>query len=206
MHARQAVVGLQNNPVDLLFLDINMPGMSGLELLQNLPNPPVTVLVTGFNEHALEAFHLGVRDYLLKPVSPERLATCISRILPLLQTSKDEHRLALPCKLAFPVGREYQIFPLQDILSFDAEGNFSLLVTAKQRTLVSESLKAIEARLALFGFRRVHKSYLVNTDRIVSYDGRDLIFDTGMKRPIGRSYQNEFRNLHQSIALSSLNS
>lgn len=190
--ADAARVGLQRQPVDLLFLDFQLLGCTGFDFLASLESPPVTVLFTAHAEYAVAAFERGVRDYLLKPVRAERLALCLSRIRVLLRgESAIGARGPRPAALPFFCGRGYRLVAPEDILAIDADGNFSWIVTARERILASESLKSLEARLGLFGFLRIHKGHLIHRRHLQGFDSREVQLSAGLRRPIGRMYRAE---------------
>ena len=186
------VVALKRLPevaVDLLFVDIQMPQISGLQFLRQSGRQGLSVLLTAHAQHALEAFDLGVRDYLLKPLSPERLAQCLDRLRPLLEVQR-QHRPGLPsAPLCFPVGREQRFVAPDEIVAIDADANFATLVTIAGNLYVSESLKSLESRLILFGFVRVHKGHLVNQRHLKTIKGDELTLRGDLKRPLGRAYR-----------------
>jgi DNA-binding LytR/AlgR family response regulator len=188
LSAREATIALASRPVDLLFLDVEMPALNGLDFLRSCPNRPLSVLITAHAHFAVEAFELAVRDYLLKPVSPERLAMCLDRLCPLLAA-----QACSAGKLAFADGRRFAFFAPNDILAIDGEGNFSTVVTRKGSALVSESLKSVENRLLLFGFRRIHRSHLVPLAGIRRWLGEEVVLDGDLRRPVGRAYRDDIR-------------
>ncbi len=169
---------------DLVFLDIQMPVMNGFELLGQLPGGhlPVFVMVTAYDQHAIRAFESGAIDYLLKPVSQRRLAEAVERAERLrqspLQVAENVARLQAMAPVALPssprqiarvVGRwgdEYFLLPLPEVLAFQAEGDVTWIVTAKQRYYASHSLRAIEERLGNSPFRRIHRNTLININQI----------------------------------------
>jgi DNA-binding LytR/AlgR family response regulator len=186
--AEAALAALRAEAFDLLFLDISMPGMGGLELLQSLAAPPATVLLTAHAEHALAAFELGVSDYLLKPVSADRLARCLEHVRPLLEARAGSGGLAR--QIAVKVGTAHRILDPGRILRVQAEGNFSLLVLeGGERVLASEPLKELEQRLAPFGFLRSHKSHLVALAQVSAMSALELRLHGGESAPIGRAYR-----------------
>jgi DNA-binding LytR/AlgR family response regulator len=177
-------------PLDLVFVDYAMPGTDGLALLAQLPRSWTAVLLTAHADHALAAFDCGVRDYLLKPVSPERLAACLTRLRPLLRLQRTQGPTSPRVALAFPCGREQRYLAPGDIVAIDADANFSALCTLNgERHFISESLKSLEERLALFGFMRVHKGHLVNRVHILGSRSDSLSLRGDLSRPLGRIYR-----------------
>ena len=165
---------------DVVFLDLQMPVMSGFEVVRNLsgPNLPVIVIVTAFEQHAIEAFEAGAIDYLLKPVSEARLRTAVERARNLLgrpgeiAASVDRIASAQPQsalqskKVVGRNGEEYFLLDLDEILAFQAERELVWIVTAKYRLLATQSLRSIEERLAEPHFQRVHRNAIVNVNYI----------------------------------------
>jgi two-component system LytT family response regulator len=191
----RAQAGLAAEPVDLLFLDIQMPQCTGLEFLAACESPPATILVTAHAQYALDAFALGVRDYLLKPVSAERLAQCLDRIRPLLASASSPVLRPAHGKLAFAEGRGHALESPDAIAAIDAEGNFSRLTlldgagAVGGTRFVSESLKSLEARLGPFGFVRVHKCHLINLLHLFGVGAKSVQLSAGLSRPLGRTYR-----------------
>jgi DNA-binding LytR/AlgR family response regulator len=166
---------------DLVFLDLQMPAMGGLEVVRNLPpgSAPLIVILTAYDEHAIAAFEAGAVDYLLKPVSESRLKKAVERAIS-LQGKKDA-LAAQTGKLAamagpaiYPASRkivgrsgpEYILLDLDEILAFQAEGETVWIVTAKKRYLATQPLREIEVRLKDSPFQRVHRSTIVNVNHV----------------------------------------
>jgi len=165
---------------DVVFLDLQMPVMSGFEVVRNLngPNLPVVVIVTAFDQHAIDAFEAGAIDYLLKPVGEVRLRTAVERAKRLLgrpgEIAANVERIASVQPRTSPrnkkvVGRngdEYLLLELDEVLAFQAERELVWIVTAKNRVLATQSLRTIEKRLTEPQFQRVHRNAIVNVNHI----------------------------------------
>jgi DNA-binding LytR/AlgR family response regulator len=165
---------------DLVFLDLQMPVMSGFEVARGLSGShlPVIVIVTAFDQHALEAFDAGAIDYLLKPVSTERLQTAMDRARQLLQRPIENanHIAAIASEGPLPqrksrkiVGRsgaDYILLDADEVLAFQAERELVWIVTAKQRLLATQSLRAIQGHLGEPQFQRIHRNAIVNVNHI----------------------------------------
>jgi two-component system, LytTR family, response regulator len=165
---------------EVVFLDLQMPGMSGFDVVRNLTGPPlpVIVIVTAFDQHAIEAFEAGAIDYLLKPVGEARLRASVERARRLLGRPEEAAERAGKIAAAQPpseprsrkiVGRsgeEYILLDLDDVLAFQAERELVWIVTAKQRLLATQSLRAIAERLDEPHFRRIHRNAIVNANHI----------------------------------------
>lgn len=185
----QAMTLLQTQPVDLLFLDIQMPGLSGLNLLQSLPRPPVTIFTTAYPDYALNAFDLNAVDYLLKPFSFERFMQAVAKA----------RQLMPPAVVYQPPDREFMTVKVDgklakvrfaDILFIEGLKEYVRIVCPDQRLVTLESLKNLEDTLPADRFLRVHKSYIVATDRVHSIEG-NLLHLGAHKIPVSRSKRDE---------------
>jgi DNA-binding LytR/AlgR family response regulator len=166
---------------DVVFLDLQMPVMSGFEVVRNLREPPlpVVVIVTAFDQHAIEAFEAGAIDYLLKPVSEARLRTAVERArhlqgkpgeaaarLDKIASAAESSSPPRSRKIVGRSGEEYFFLDADDVLAFQAERELVWIITSKQRLLATQSLRVIEERLAGPQFQRVHRNAIVNVNHI----------------------------------------
>lgn len=180
-NGKQALLKIAELNPDLVFLDLQMPVMSGFEVIQNLPRdkPPVIVIVTAFDQHAIRAFESGAVDYLLKPVSAIRLRKAVERaralqrdpvlaIRELERASAAADLASLPKrhKIVGRIGAEYHLLEADDVLAFQAERELVWIITARQRLLSTQSLQVLEKRLAGTQFRRVHRNAIVNVNHV----------------------------------------
>ncbi|MCZ4545997.1 LytTR family DNA-binding domain-containing protein [Rhodococcus qingshengii] len=159
---------LRGGSIDAVFLDINMPGLDGLELagiLSNFATPPPVVFVTAHDDRAVDAFDLGAVDYLLKPLREERLAQAVQRIVGLAGRTKSESKLeAAPTDEVIPVelGGVTTLVQRSSVEWVEADGDYARLHTAGKSHLVRIPISTLESRWADAGFLRVHRSYLVS--------------------------------------------
>jgi len=181
-NAFEAMEVLQTEPIDLMFLDIQMPGMLGTKLLQSLPHQPMVIFVTAYSNYAVESYELNVVDYLLKPVSLERFTKAALKACELQQKRPV---LEAPARLEVPksadfffVHVEYALvkIPVPDITYIEGMKDYVkiYLSTAKKPVLTKSTLKAIEEKLPPQKFLRVHKSFIVHVDRIESIRNREI--------------------------------
>ncbi len=175
-----ALSAIARHRPDLVFLDLRMPGLGGFEVVHRLPEGvlPVVVIVTAYDEHAIRAYEAGALDYLLKPVSQERLARTLDRVRALRGRKGEvaESLVRLDAvtapgsshvrKIVGRSGAEYHLLDLDEILAFQAEGEIVWILTARRRYMATQALHAIEARLAGGTFQRVHRGALVNVDHV----------------------------------------
>lgn len=168
---------------DVVFLDIQMPGMSGFELLNSLNNGhmPVFVMVTAYDQYAVSAFDAGAVDYLLKPISQQRLLQAVERAqricrspVQVAENLAQLQELAPPAtaasarvrKIVGKLKEEYFLLSQDEVLAFQAEGEITWIVTSKQRYIATQNLRAMEKRLQNSSFRRIHRNAMVNVEQI----------------------------------------
>ena len=160
---------------DLVLLDLQMPGLGGFDVIQKLPEGamPIVIIVTAYDQHAIRAFEAGALDYLLKPVSQERLEKALDRARALHGRPRDAAeslgRLSEAARARKVVGRageEYFLLNIDDVLAFQAERELVWIVTAKQRYLATQALSHIDSRLRGTVFQRIHRNALVNVNHV----------------------------------------
>lgn len=185
----EALQVLQNQNIDLLFLDIQMPTLSGTNLLRSLQHPPVTIFTTAYSEHAIEAFNLNAIDYLLKPFSFERFLQAVNKAKDYLAVHQAP-TLVIPTqsKDFFTIKVEGKLTKVQldDILFVEGLKEYIRIVCRHARHVTYERLGKIEELLPSDRFLRVHKSYIVAKDKVESLEGNRLCIEE-YKIPISRS-------------------
>lgn len=196
--AAEAMAALATDPIDLLLLDIQLPVLTGLQMLKLLAKPPQVILVTAYADYALDGFALDVTDYLLKPLSGERLALALDKV---------RRRAGLPVPVAVPaaalgneqivlkVDRELRRFDLETICCFEGYGNYVKVWQGERMTLVSATLKAISEQTAGSGFVQVHKSFLVNPRQVQSLDSQSLRLSNQQQIRIGEAFKEQARRI-----------
>lgn len=195
--AAEAMAVLAKQQVDLMLLDIQLPVLTGLHMLKLLAKPPQVVLVTAYAEFALEGFALDVTDYLLKPVSGERLAQALDKVrrraglLAAAMPAADPE----PQQIVLKVDRELRRFDLETICCFEGYGNYVKVWQGERMTLVSATLKAIGEQTASHGFVQVHKSFLVNPRQVQSLDSQNLRLSNQQQIRIGEAFKEQARQL-----------
>ena len=159
---RKAIEQLKNHPCDVLFLDINMPEATGLQLaeaLQHLRNPPAVVFVTAYTEHALDAFAVNAVDYLVKPVELDRLAQAVARVTTHVALHAQAQKFE---RIPVEKSGKKVLISIDSIRFVMARDDYSYLQTDTDRYFSTVSLAQLEDRLESHGFFRVHRSYLIN--------------------------------------------
>jgi two-component system, LytTR family, response regulator len=191
--AFEAVRVLEKQPVDLIFIDIQMPGMSGLEFISSLENKPLVIFITAYKQHALESYDLAVVDYLVKPVSMERFMKACNRAKEIydLKALKTQTR-SLPSKDFMFVTMDYSQVKLKfdDILLVEGLRDYLKihLISSKNPLIVRGSLKSIESELPPAKFIRIHKSYLLSIEHITAVR-KNSVFIRDLELPIGETYR-----------------
>jgi len=178
---REALQQIDKLEPDLVFLDLRMPVLGGFEVVRRLEGRslPVVVIVTAFDQHAIQAFEAGAIDYLLKPIRRERLEKAVERARKLrsrpkavadniarIASTPDETQTSLGRRIVGKSGAEYFLLDPNDVLAFQAEGELVWIVTAKHRFLAAQSLRTVEARLEKSQFQRVHRNAIVNVNHV----------------------------------------
>ena len=185
---------LGSQKIDLIFLDIQMPKMNGIDFLRILPNPPIIIITTAFSEYALEGFQLNVLDYLLKPITFDRFFKAVARardyhLLTTKPTSADPASLQRGEDFVFiKCSNKFEKIHFADILYIEALQNYVAIYTTRGKFLTLLYLKNIEQNLDNKAFIRVHKSYIVPIAKIDSIDGNEIRI--GEHRiPVSRNYR-----------------
>ena len=184
---------IREKQVDLLFLDIQMPDLMGTDLLKSLPQKPATIFTTAYKEFALEGYELDVIDYLLKPIPFDRFIKAVNKAADSIG-QKSEHpknREAAPLSSEYiSLKADHRIYKvrLSNILYIEGLKEYVTYYTTEGKIIVLQSLKHLEVSLPAQQFMRVHKSYIINKDRVKSLYGNQL--EIGEKKiPIGQSYK-----------------
>lgn len=199
-NAMEAMQFLNSNNVDFMFLDINMPKLKGLDFLKTLSNPPKTIITTAYKEHALEGFELNVVDYLLKPISFERLVKAINKVDQTEQKTtviKEISTLESTNRFFIKGDKKYHQIASDDILYIEAYGNYTKLFFKDDMILSHEKISIFEDFLPESDFLRVHKSFIVAVNKIKLIEGNRIHIET-YKIPIGQTYKSRISRLYNS--------
>jgi two-component system LytT family response regulator len=208
-NAAEALAVLAHQPIDLMLLDIQMPVLTGLDMLKVLATPPQVIITSAYAEYALDGFALDVTDYLLKPISGERLAQALEKVrrrrqanrqLCLAPAAEVSARWAtIPAVSAafivLKVDRELRKFELASISCFEGYGNYVKVWQGTQMTLVNATLKHIHAQSGSAGFVQVHKSFLVNQQQVIAVDSHKVQLANQQQIKIGEAYKDNARRI-----------
>jgi two-component system response regulator LytT len=174
---------LDEHPVDLLFLDINLPGMSGISFLRSLVHPPLVIFTTAYPQYALDGFDLEIIDFLLKPFSYERFSKAVNKA-----KESFNHKFTPSFSEKMTVRSDRRIYQINvdDILFVEACGDYVTLHFADKKLMVHGTLKEWEEKLKFPGFMRVHRTIIINLRKIDHIDG-NVIVTNRHKLPLAES-------------------
>ncbi len=188
-NAIEAYHHLQNNHVDLIFLDIEMPEMTGIELTKALSGKETIIIFTSSNkDYALEAFELNIADYILKPVMPARFLQAVSKAQAILESRKDEVEVT---KDEFLFVRDSNItrrLKLDDIFYAEAMGDYVKFYTREKMFAIHGTMKSAEERLPKDNFIRVHRSFIIAVDKIDTLQDGGIMIN-GKFIPVADAYR-----------------
>lgn len=190
-NAMEAMQYLNNNSIDFIFLDINMPKLRGLDFLKTLSNPPKTIITTAYKEHALEGFDLNVVDYLLKPFSFDRLVKAINKLSSTETPKTNVKKVANDTesnRFFIKGDKKHHQIDSNQILYIEAYGNYSKIFLKDEMIVNHDKISSYEVLLSNGNFLRVHKSFIVAIDKIKFIEGNRIIVEEH-KIPIGQTYK-----------------
>jgi DNA-binding LytR/AlgR family response regulator len=187
---------LRKESVDLMFLDINMPELSGLDFLKSLRDAPLVIFTTAYPQYALESYELDAIDYLVKPIRIERFLKAVNKAenhLRLLQQEGNDNQVEkIEDDFVFiKADRKYFKIYFRDILYIEGLKDYVIIYTPDNKIITSMNVKTIAAQLPVSIFARVSKSYIVNVLHITSFDN-EIVYIQNNEIPLGQSFKDEF--------------
>lgn len=199
---------LRNNPIDILFSDIQMPEITGISLLKILPKKPLVILTTAYSEYALEGYELDVVDYLLKPITLERFLKAVEKATQRLAKSPvapavesvAANELVIPSSIFVKDGTKLVKIRLNEILYIEGLKDYVAIYTKDKKVVTLQTLKSLEVQLGSYQFIRVHHSYIVSFEAIDTID-KEKIQIGKVWIPISDTYRKSFKEFlekHQS--------
>jgi len=200
-NALKAFEFLKKEKIDLMFLDINMPEITGLDFLKSIPNPPYVIITTAYREYAIEGYDLDVVDFLLKPISFERFLKAVNRYCnrTRLSARSPDNDIETNEKKHVYIQDGKNIYKLlyEDTLYFEGYGEYVKVITSTKTYLVRESLTEFEHKLSPDSFLRIHKSYIVNIQKITGFSSIHVLLKD-VELPVGRIYRDKSMNILRS--------
>jgi DNA-binding LytR/AlgR family response regulator len=199
MNAAEAYEGIHQHAIDLIFLDIQMPVITGTEFLRSLRQPPLVIFTTAYHNYAVEGFELNSVDYLLKPITYDRFYQAIEKVRERMRSRVIQEPASNVDYIFIKQDSRLIKVPFSNILYIEAEKDFSSVYLPDKRILAGMHLKLFESMLPGHIFVRVHRSYIINITRINSLNGNVLELDKA-EIPIGANYK---ENLLKKLGIGS---
>lgn len=189
-NAIEALEKMKLSSIDLIFLDIQMPEITGIDFLRSLKDPPMVIFTTAYQNYAIEGFELNAIDYLLKPFSEERFNKAVRKAEELSKL-KEEHYQREDDYIFIKSDQKLQKIYYADIIFIEALADYVKIHTPDKRYITLQTMKNMEEKLPDKFFKRVHRSYIVSLDKIKTLVGSAVEVE-GQKIPIGKNYKEAF--------------
>ena len=184
----QTILTQQN--IQLLFLDINLPKLSGINFIKTLIHPPLVIFTTAYPEFAVEGFELNAVDYLLKPFSFERFLKAVNKVIEKLNNSSLPKKEEIDAFIFFRSDKKIHKVDLESIHYIEAVGDYMKVITDSGQLLINETMKNLQEELPDRAFIRVHKSFIISRNRIKFIEGNYIQVES-KSIPIGATYRND---------------
>ena len=202
-NAIKAMEILQKESIDLLFLDIKMPTLTGIDFLKTLKNPPKTILTTAYRDYALESYDLDVVDYLLKPITFNRFFKAIGRYLKEITphhfaNNSRQNNPGYENFVTVRSGNKNHRIAMHEILYIESLKDYIKIHTYKKCIVPKYKISDFEKKLSKFPFLRIHRSYIINLNRITAFSSSNIEID-GIELPIGISYKEKVSSHFNNI-------
>lgn len=195
--AFEAMELLKNHTIDLIFLDINMPKLSGFELLKTMPQFPKVIVTSAHKEFALEGYELDISDYLLKPFSFERFLKAINKVVGYQKTALVPTTEKQKTRFFLKGDKKMHQIHVDDILFIEAYGNYTKVFLTHEMIVSHEKISSLEALLSAPAFLRVHKSFIIATHKITTIEGNRIQIGANFI-PIGQTYKQSLKQLFRN--------
>jgi DNA-binding LytR/AlgR family response regulator len=189
--AIEANTFLQHHTVDVVFLDVNLPDISGIDFIKTVSNPPAVIMTTAYPDYAVSSFELDtIVDYLVKPFSLDRFLKAINKLKTKNETEVTSAQEETKKSIFINVDKTHHKIVLDDIVYVESDRNYITVITKTQKLSYIDSLKNWVEKLPADQFVQVHKSYIINSKMVSKISGNEL-FISNYKIPIGRTYKQE---------------
>jgi len=200
-NALEANAALKNNDIDLMFLDIQMPQITGIDFLRSLENPPVVIFTTAYPNYAVDGFELNVLDYLLKPISMERFMKAVNKASEQIALKKGSNQDSPDNEADYifvKADKKLIKINFSDVLYIEGLKDYVIIRQADKRVVTLQTMKSLEQKLPASIFKRIHRSYIVNLQQINAVVGNMVeITEKGQAKhiPVGKNYRDELLSL-----------
>lgn len=182
---------LQTEIINLIFLDIHLPKLKGLDFLRTLEDPPICIITTAYHRYALEGFELSVADYLMKPISFERFTVAVKKAIKLITLIDPSTLEKRENSIFITINRKKVRILLHDILFIESRREYISIHTEYNQYVAKISISEMEATLSNTRFKRIHRSYIVAIDKVETYT-KESVEIKGKIIPIGKNYKKGF--------------
>lgn len=191
-HAVAAFEVLQTQKIDLIFLDVNLPMLSGIEFLRALPEPPAVIITSAHKDFAVDGFEIGIVDYLLKPFSFERFMRAVYRALSMESNGHESTSHAQSSERFIYVRADRKMIKviLKDVLYIESLKDYARIFLTDGQVITKQKISALEAMLPDSTFLRIHRSFIINASRISSFSSSS-VFINKIELPVGPLFKNE---------------
>jgi DNA-binding LytR/AlgR family response regulator len=199
-NALEANEVLKKENIDLMFLDIQMPQLTGIDFVKTLSKPPLVIFTTAYSNYAVEGFDLNALDYLLKPISLERFMKAINKAQEQLDLQQKERPEEHPSDSYFFVKADKKLIKVNfdEIVYIEGLKDYVIIRLENQRVITLQTMKSLEDKLPLNRFKRIHRSYIVNIDKIEAIVGNMIeVMEKNQPKhlPIGKNYRDELLDM-----------
>ncbi|MEK7254835.1 MAG: LytTR family DNA-binding domain-containing protein, partial [Bacteroidota bacterium] len=202
-NAFEANEALKNHEVDLMFLDIQMPQLTGVEFLKTLTDPPLVIFTTAYSNYAIEGFELNAIDYLLKPISLERFMKAANKAIEQIELRRKETAGHVEFGgneefIFVKADKKFVKVKFSEVLYIEGLKDYVIIRMEKGRVITLQTMKSLEDKLPSRYFRRIHRSYIVNIDKVEAILGNMVeVMEKGQPKhlPIGKNYRDELLEL-----------
>ena len=201
-NALEANEALKNNQVDLMFLDIQMPQLTGIDFLKTLTNPPLVIFTTAYANYAIEGFELNAIDYLLKPISLERFMKAVNKAIEQVELQRKDSLTPTtvaqesegPDFIFVKADKKLIKVKFSDVIYIEGLKDYVIIRMENSRVITLQTMKSLEQKLPSHLFQRIHRSYIINVDRINAVVGNMIeVQEKGQMKhlPIGKNYREQ---------------
>ncbi len=197
-NAIEANVALKTHQVDLMFLDIQMPQLTGIDFLKTLANPPKVIFTTAYDNYALDGFELNAVDYLLKPISIDRFMKAVNKAVDIIKLERGgasvQEKATEEDFIFVKADKKLLKVKFEDVIYIEGLKDYVIIRMETGRVITLQTMKSLETKLPSSIFRRIHRSYIVNIHRIQALEGNMVeVMEKGKPKnlPIGKNYREE---------------